>query len=351
MRGAPCDLDLQSAYPTALERVPIGATYLGVGGPSSYKDPCTLSLAMVEIPSTLRMGPLRYEATDGSASCYPTGLVLGTWSSLQLIVAEKLGCKVHEVHTTWRFQPEPAFQKFGQIMREWRKELGTDQVSSACKQLAVRCVGAWGMSPRATEIWVGEPPPDRVEGAKVLGHELWELPVDTKQHPSSILPAGIMTVSAVQSWSALLLGRAPDVGAKPIYWHTDGGAFEAVDPTIALVERAIKEGADIGFPRMDRWRFRALRRLQVWAPSQRHEVSADGAIRVAGSGLSGSLSESDLLERSDTAEAIAKLDLGSAGRRVWSGKESRPPHMREVDGPIYQAMLRLLTERPPLEAS
>ena len=48
---------------------------------------------------------------------------------------------------------------------------------------------------------------------------------------------------------------------------------------------------------------RPLRRLQVWAPSQRHEIDLNGAVKIAGSGLSDTLSERDLFERTPAAEA------------------------------------------------
>jgi hypothetical protein len=313
--------------------VPIGAVFTKLGGPSSYADPCTLSLCLVEVPEGLSVAPLRYTPMDGktSSSCYPTGLVFGLWSSLQLRVAEKLGAKVHKVHTTWCFQPDDAFRRFGDEMRAWRKELGNDSVAHACKQLAVRGIGAWLMSPRTSEIVVGSPSPERLVGSRCLGHHLYELDVPQKQHQSSLLPAGIMTTDAVQAWSAWVLANAAKEGAEPIYWHTDGGAFAHPEPLARGVAKAYGEGRDILFPEVARWRFRALKRLQVWAPGQRHEVTMDGVVRVAGSGISRELSEGEVLERAPIAEEIARLDLGSAGRRAWQDGVSRAPRVDEID--------------------
>ena len=362
LTGTICDLDLGSAYPTALERCPIGAAFLGVGGPSSYADPCTLTMALVEVPRNLRYGPLRYEPLGGGVACYPTGLVFGVWSWLQLRVAEKLGAKVRRIHTTWKFEPNEAFAAFGNAMREWRRELGNDWVAQACKQIAVRGIGAWLMSPRETEIYVGNPPEERLEGAKVFGHHLWELQVPKKQHQSALLPAGIMTIGAVQAWSAWLLGLSDqeekraaaerrgrrsvaDDLPKPLYWHTDGGAFRGVEGTVKLVQKAYASGADVLFPEPARWRFRALRRFQAWAPGQRHEVRVDGDVRVAGSGISRELVPAEVLDRDSIAEEIAVLDLRSAGRRVWAGNATRAPTMMEVDPEMDAAGKRALGEQ------
>jgi hypothetical protein len=332
-QGPPVDLDLGSAYPTALERVPIGAAFAKAGGPSSYADPCTLSLCLVEVPHDLPIAPLRYNPMDDktTSSCYPTGLVFGLWSSLQLRVAEKLGAKVQRVHTTWCFQPDDAFRRFGDEMRAWRKELGNDDVARACKQIAVRGIGAWLMSPRTSEIVVGSPSPERLVGARCLGHHLYELEVPQKQHQSSLLPAGVMTTNAVQAWSAWALANAAREGAEPIYWHTDGGAVRHGEALGRAMRRSYEEGRDVLFPEVDRWKFHALKRFQIWAPGQRHETTLDGVVRIAGSGISRELNEDEVLTRAPIAEEIARLDLYSSGRRGWKDGVSCAPRVKEID--------------------
>ena len=323
------DLDMASAYPTALASGKIGVEYVGPGTESCYGDPNVITFAAVEVPDGLVAGPLRYRSANiEAASCYPTGTVFGAWSGPQIKAAEAAGCRVVGVQEVWSFAPNDAFARFGEEMMRWRNDLrsysGTLEVE-VCKRLAVQAVGGWLMSPRERKIVAGEP--DDMNGVRILGHGLYEIPVDISPHKNSLVPAGVMTIGLVQAWSSLVLtGATRKDPSGPIYWHTDGGAFRTREACHSGLDFAISNGA----PRLDHWKMRYLRRLQVWAPGQRLEEYEDGTRRVVGSGISRSLGEEEVMRRMRVAEECAEADRKDAGLRIREGKGTRPPRVGEA---------------------
>ena len=240
--GTPADVDLSSAYPTALETVPIGVAFLGEGTESQYLDPCTVVVALVRVPGLL-YGPLRYEPSEAGTSCYPTGVVWGTWTGLQLKAAEAVGCVVIRVQTVYRFAPDPLFARFGEALRRWRSECDTTAESELVKALSVRAVGAFLMGPRESRLVCSEDiSEDDLDGATSLGHSIYQLPVAERQHDNALLPAGIQVIGAVQAWIGLLLRGAELEGAIPLYIHTDGGAFHSEEGALAAIRWAAAHG-------------------------------------------------------------------------------------------------------------
>lgn len=330
------DLDIASAYPTALALGKVGVEYDGPGTDSQYGDPSVITFAAVDVPDSLVVGPLRANPERTQAACYPTGTVVGAWSGSQIKAAEALGCKVRSVGEIWRFIPCEAFAKFGEEMSAWRKELRRYSGSleaEACKRLAVQAVGGWLMNSRKTKTVAGEP--ESLEGVKVLGNGLFEVPIEMVPHKNAMMPAGILTIGLVQAWSALVLGGATRVAPKsPIYWHTDGGAFTeraAVEMGLAFAE---KHGA----PGMDAWKLREISELYVWAPGQRFERYPGGDSRVVGSGISRSLGALEVLRRMESAELCAERDRKESGLRPEFKGYTRPPRMAEIAPRTAQAM-------------
>jgi len=362
--STPVDLDITSAYPTALEIVPIGCQIAATLGESSYKDPCTLSVALVDVPEHL-FGPLRYEpGASESSSCYPTGTLWGAWTAAQLAAAETIGCKVVHVIETWRFAEEEVFARFGHALRVWRQQADSKLEGDLVKQLAVRAVGAMLMSPRESRLYCTKDlPAEYMDGALSLGYGVYEVPAGEKQRDGALVPAGVQVIGAVQAWVALLLRGAEIHDAEPLYIHTDGGAFAWEDGAIAAVRWAADHGGppiegepahqfapDVRGPyRMGAWRFTPLDRITVWAPGQRHEERSDGTKRTAGAGLSRELTEAEIIRRTESAEHLAELDRKSAGARVWENGRSRAPSAVEVDpelAPRFEALVSLLSDNP-----
>ena len=374
----PVDVDLSGAYPTALDKVPIGVELLGPGTESQYADPCTVSVALVRVP-TMLYAPLRYEpGNEEGSSCYPTGVVWGAWSNRQLLAAEAVGATILKVEEVWRFKPTDVFQRFGETLRRWRAEADTPAEAELVKQIGVRAVGAFLMSPRASRLICSlDPDPQDLDGALSMGHGIYEVAIAERQHDNALLPAGIQTIGAVQAWMALLLHGAEKHRAMPIYCHTDGGAFRSERGAVAAIEWAaehggppvdaswdvvvgdvVPEGLLVGDPtgssqaggspppppgpfagpasservqpaeqtyakqiarpyRMGPWKVVPLDKITVWAPGQRHEIRSTGERKTAGAGISRELTETEILARVASAEHLAELDRRGAGRRIW----------------------------------
>lgn len=280
----PYDVDLMSAYPTAL-MVPgaTGAEYVGedvaMGGEGDWRAPCTISYAMVEIPK-IAHGPLRV-LDEEDRPTYPTGArVTGAWTSDELRAAEACGARVLVVQSVWRFEPRAEFVRFGETMKRWRRALPEGHPARLlAKAMAVGTVGGWGMRPARTRRWIGPASALKeadLEGARVRGPYDWDLVVPMKQRPRALLPAACFVTGRVRAWSALALHGLAITGAEPLYWHTDGGA------TRRHPGAGLQWAAAHGAPPVGAWRMRPLRRIQLWAPGTRHEVAMDGTEKRTG---------------------------------------------------------------------
>lgn len=318
--ATPWRVDLSGAYPLAMAREPIGAEYDGEAPSDAWREPGTITTALVRVPECL-YPPLRVEVAP-HVPAFPWGAIWGTWTAAELRAAEACGARVLEVARVRRFRVRSEWQAFGERVRAFRRSAPEGHVRTLAKAIAVQAAGAVASRPSWTRCTTKRPR-ELGEGVRLDRPGIW---LCERFQPSEreVLSSAAFITGTVRAWVALFLHACAIYRVRVVYLHTDG-AGTLDDPRLALAWAASHGGAPI-----EAWKVDRLNRLEVWAPNQRIETRENGREEVAAGGLTGSLTAAELRAATRGAEELRTATAWRSGRRKAIGAWTRAMHLREL---------------------
>jgi len=308
------EIDVHGAYPSAMIGRDIPGEYRGRAAESDYRNPCTMSSALVHVPESIAYPPLRIE--ERGVIYYPTGTIFGTWSSAELRAAEIVGCQVRAIHTVHAFSPREEFDTFGRTVIAFRSSAAGANARRVAKGLAVQLVGAFGSKPATHRLTCYPRARDsyRSEGVGVYSEERFQ-PSDRE-----IISAACDIVGTVRAWMAATLFSLQSRNLTALWVHTDGIGVIGGDP-VPSIEMASET---VGAPTSDRWSVSRLQSLEIWAANQRIATGVDGREKITAGGISRDLSAEEIRGQLRRARETAASTEWMAAKRNFSGGISIP---------------------------
>lgn len=340
---APWEVDLTSAYPTALATVPIPGAFTSYGTESEALDPCTLSVAIVEVPER-KYPPLRYRQ-DGRLY-YPCGLLLGTWSALELRAAERVGCKIRRVARCFKFEDRSTeFGRFADALLSFRRAV-PERYRPFAKMLGVQFVGSLGSRVKTYRVTSA---PETLSGCRLDRPGLYSEPV-FEPSERQVLSAALTTTGAVAAWMGLLTHACEQREQPVIYIHTDGGGMLGDPrPSLDLVGQWAASDPRLHWPTGHRlvtepssgeaWKVEPLASMQCWAPNRRIAVDQTGRQRIAAGGISRTLTEEEILAEIGDDKPIP----WTRAHRREDGAWTHPYHVRDLDPQLAEELEGLVS--------
>jgi hypothetical protein len=359
--NGPWEIDIRSAYMSAMLAGNIPAEYACDGPASSWHQHGSIVTALVDVPES-EFPPLRYETINGACS-FPYGRFIGTWPSVELRAAVECGVKILAVLQVRRFVIRDEFSRFAEALIELRGN-ESKYVQKAAKGIAVQTVGCWSARPSLYRTHAGAWT-DTPEGVIQVRPFVYQVPRDAPRFSDrEILPANITIIGTVRAWIASLLPALKSHGCRPIWVHTDGGA--AIGNPRKAIENLLTKDAQkatlytlaqmgleksnhspdkheqerrffssvsppVGLPSPNLWKVYPVAKTEVFSATQRISMDTEGDEHVAAGGISRNL-EPDEIRR------LMRQERGKDGRH-WVSKRpivhttgwTRAPHVRELD--------------------
>jgi hypothetical protein len=320
----PWEVDIRSAYPTAMATVSIPGDYDGMGTESQATDPATITTALVDVPECL-YPPLRYRV--GKDAFYPYGRLVGTWTAAELLAAEAVGAKIEHVFRVMRFEDRSQeFASFAAAVVAFRQSTTDPTIGRFAKALAVQLPGVLGSKPVTTRITTA---PEDVSGCRLDRPGLYVAPT-FEPSEREILSAASTITGAVRAWLALFLHGCEKRRIPAFYVHTDGAGTigdprPALEHLTALAPRLPSLRIPVGHAitsddeptQHAAWKLERLASAECWAPNRRIMIDRKGLERIAAGGISRML----------TAEEVRR-EMRTGEPSIWE----RPSRLETHDG-------------------